>query len=194
MDWWRDPLGELVGGRRVILAGGPAAVWTPIVGPLRDLGAAGRARRGHGRRWAPVRSRTRQIVAVEIPDDADADGAAAHGDRAGSPTRRRTIVEAVEAFDPDRDAVVFGTFLTESPTLVGRPLVAHRRPEWVALEDKTTVDALLDRAGVVRAPSVTVDVGDAAAAVAAVRSRVGHACGRSTPATASTAAAPARAG
>ena len=58
---------------------------------------------------------------------------------------------------------MFGTFLTESPTLVGRPLVAHRRPEWVALEDKTTVDALLDRAGVARAPSTTVDIAEAAA-------------------------------
>ena len=58
---------------------------------------------------------------------------------------------------------MFGSFLTESPTLVGRPFVAHRRPEWVALEDKTTVDALLDRAGVARAPSIVVAVGEAAA-------------------------------
>ncbi|HEX6657581.1 MAG TPA: hypothetical protein VF065_05835, partial [Ilumatobacter sp.] len=72
------------------------------------------------------------------------------------------IVQAVEAFDPDRTAVLFGTFLTETPTLVGRPLVAHRRPDWVALEDKTIVDALLDRAGVMRAPSTVVPVGEAA--------------------------------
>ena len=74
------------------------------------------------------------------------------------------IVDAVEAFDADRTAVVFGTFLTETPDLVGRPLVAHRRPEWVALEDKTIVDALLDRAGVTRAASTVVPVGDAAQA------------------------------
>ena len=72
------------------------------------------------------------------------------------------IVDAVEAFDTDRTAVVFGTFLTETPGLVGRPLVAHRRPEWVALEDKTIVDALLDRAGVTRAASTVVPVGEAA--------------------------------
>ena len=69
-----------------------------------------------------------------------------------------TIVAAVEAFDPDRRAVVFGVFLVETPTLVGRPIVAHRRPEWVALEDKTAVDDLLDRAGVRRAPSVVVPI------------------------------------
>jgi hypothetical protein len=72
------------------------------------------------------------------------------------------IVDAVEDFDPDHAAIVFGTFLTESPTLVGRELIAHRRPAWVALEDKTKVDALLDRAGVPRAPSATFEVGDVA--------------------------------
>ncbi len=161
MDWWRDPLGALVGGRKVILAGGPAAVWTPIVGTLRDLGAAEVLVVGTDGLGAGPQPDA-QIVAVEIPDDV------------GPMERLRTaiarvadppptIVEAVEAFDPQRDAVVFGTFLTESPTLVGRPLVAHRRPEWVALEDKTTVDALLDRAGVARAPSTTVDIAEAAA-------------------------------
>ncbi len=39
MDWWQGPLRELVGGRRVILAGGVAAGWTPLVGPLREAGA-----------------------------------------------------------------------------------------------------------------------------------------------------------
>ncbi len=161
MDWWRDPLGALVRGRRVILAGGPAAVWTPIVGTMRDLGAADVLVVGTDGLGAGPQPDS-QVVAVDIPDEV------------GPMPRLRIaiariadppppIVEAVEAFDPDRTAVVFGTFLTESPTLVGRPLVAHRRPEWVALEDKTTVDALLDRAGVARAPSITVDVGDAAA-------------------------------
>ena len=46
---------------------------------------------------------------------------------------------------------MFGTFLNDVPSLAGRPFVAHRRPEWVALEDKTVVDDLLDRAGVARA-------------------------------------------
>jgi hypothetical protein len=72
------------------------------------------------------------------------------------------VVEAVDAFDPDREAIVFASFLNESPTLVGRPVVAHRRPEWVALEDKTAVDTLLDRAGVVRAASAVTAIVDAA--------------------------------
>src|SRR5690606_21666006 len=35
-------------------------------------------------------------------------------------------------------------------------------PEWVALEDKTVIDAFWDDAGVTRAPSIVVAVGDAA--------------------------------
>jgi hypothetical protein len=159
MDWWRDPLGELVRGRRVILAGGPAATWTTFVAPLRELGAGGIlvvATDGLGAGPQP----DAEVVAVDIP-----------GDPTPMERIRRTlatladpptsIVTAVEGFDPDHTAVVFGTFLTESATLVGRELVAHRRPEWVALEDKTTVDALLDRAGVARAPSATLDIPDA---------------------------------
>ena len=71
------------------------------------------------------------------------------------------VVAAVEAFDPDRRAVAFASFLNESPAIVGRPFVAHRRPAWVALEDKTTVDALLDRAGIRRARSAVVPLGAA---------------------------------
>jgi hypothetical protein len=63
---------------------------------------------------------------------------------------------AVSTFDPDASALVIGSFLTEVPELLGRPFLAWRRPEWIALEDKTTVDTLWDRAGVERAPSVVV--------------------------------------
>ena len=160
--WWRDPLGELVRARRVIVAGGPAAVWTPFIAPLRDLGASDIlvvATDGLGAGPQPDAT----IAAVDIPDDATP-MVRLRTAIAGIADPPAPIVAAVEDFDPDHTAVVFGTFLTESPTLVGRNLVAHRRPEWVALEDKTEVDALLDRAGVTRAPSVTVDVADAAGA------------------------------
>ena len=98
------------------------------------------------------------------------------------------VVAAVEAFDPDRTAVAFASFLNESPALAGRPFVAHRRPEWVALEDKTVVDALLDRAGV-DAGRVGRSCPSATAAGAWRSLDVGarHGVGRPTPATATTA-------
>ncbi len=161
MDWWRRPLGALVSGQRVIVAGGPAAAWTSLVAALRDLGATDVlvvATQGLGAGPQPEAI----IEVVDVPGD-DADEMvrirAALDVLAALPT---AAVEAIEAFDPDRTAVVFGVFLTETPELVGRPLVAHRRPEWVALEDKTIVDELLDRAGVMRAASAVIPVGEAA--------------------------------
>ena len=160
MDWWRRPLGALVSGRRVIVVGGPAAAWTSHVAALRDLGATDVlvvATESLGAGPQPQAT----VAVVDVPgDDTDA-MVRLHAvlDILAAPPP--AIVDAVEAFDPDGTAVVFGTFLTETPELVGRPLVAHRRPEWVALEDKTIVDALLDRAGVTRASSTVVPVGDA---------------------------------
>ena len=162
-----------------MLVGGPAAVWTSIVGTLRDLGAADVLVVGTDGLGAGPQPDA-QVVAVEIPDDV------------GPMQRLRTAIARVADPPPpssrpsrrstrDRTAVVFGTFLTESPTLVGRPLVAHRRPEWVALEDKTTVDALLDRAGVARSPSITVDDRRSSGDLAAVRPRRGQRVGGRRP-------------
>ena len=162
MTWWQEPLGELVGGRRVIVTGGPAVFWTPMVARLRELGALDVlvvATDGVGVGRAPDAT----LVVVERPDgphDFMASVRAAVRAMGDPPPH---VLAAVEAFDPDRDAVAFASFLNEAPALAGRPFVAHRRPEWVALEDKTVVDALLDRAGVERAPSVVVDVDGAAA-------------------------------
>ena len=77
------------------------------------------------------------------------------------------LVDAVRAFDPDGDAQVIGGFLNTASQLDGRPFLAFRRPEWLALEDKTVVDALWDRAGVRRAPAVMVPAETGALASAA---------------------------
>jgi hypothetical protein len=162
VEWWRDPLRELVAGRKVIVAGGPTATWTAAVATLREVGAAEVfvvATEGTG--VGPLPPDTPSVV-VEKQD---------HGDDTMAQLRAAlwvlvdpppVVVDAVEAYDPDRRAVVFGSFLTETPALCGRPLVAHRRAEWVALEDKTRLHEVLDRAGVARARSAVVPIGDAA--------------------------------
>jgi hypothetical protein len=48
-----------------------------------------------------------------------------------------------------------------------RPVFGARRPAWVAIEDKTTNDALFDRAGVVRPPAAIVAADDRNALLAA---------------------------
>ena len=189
MAWWQRSLRELVGGRRVILAGGPPRPWTPLVAVVRadsapsDVLVVGTERVGAGP----------QPDAAVVVDDAATrpTGPMAllrAGPRQALADPPPTIVAAVEAFDPDRSGVVFGLFLGESPTFVGRRVVAHRRPAWLALEDKTAVDALLERAGV--APgAVGRRAGRAGRRRVATRStQAPGRCGQPTPATATTAA------
>lgn len=133
-DWWRRPLTDVFAGRRVILAGGVAAMWTPTVDEVRRFDATV----GIDEEMARIRA---MLGAVADPPP--------------------EVVAAVEAFDADGRAVVVGSFLGDAPILCGRRLLAHRGRAWVALEDKTTADALFDAAGVARAPSIVVPVAGA---------------------------------
>jgi hypothetical protein len=162
MDWWRDPLHELVDGRKVIVVGGPTATWTGVVATLRGLGAAEVfvvATQGTG--VGPQPPDTPSVVVEKVDTGGDTMGQIRAALRVVSDPPPH-VVAAVEAFDPDRTAVVFGDFLTDAPALCGRPLVAHRRPQWVALEDKTLLHDVLDRAGVTGARSAVVPIVDAA--------------------------------
>lgn len=71
---------------------------------------------------------------------------------------------AVDAWDPERRALVMANPFTVADALGGRPVVGGRRAEWAALEDKGTVDVLLTAADVPVPPSEVVDPADAAAA------------------------------
>jgi hypothetical protein len=67
-------------------------------------------------------------------------------------------LEAIEAFDPSGDALVLCPPYMDQQHVAGRAVYGGRRPEWTALEDKTIADALFDRAGVERAPSIVAPV------------------------------------
>lgn len=71
------------------------------------------------------------------------------------------LIAAVDAFDPEHEAMVLGDGFSRRDHLAGRSVYGARQPEWRALEDKMIVDALWDDAGIQRAPSVVVEVGDA---------------------------------
>ena len=70
-------------------------------------------------------------------------------------------LDALDRFDPDRTARVIVPPYLSPLDVAGREVYGARRPEWVALEDKTVADAFFDRASVIRAPSAVVplDVG-----------------------------------
>lgn len=165
MSFWEQPLRDLADDRDVIMVGAVPAAWADHV---RHLSAAG--------------ARRHLIVATDGPGlvpGPDVDTVVIGDGPATGPMERiraanrliaappADLVDAVDRFDPARRALVIGTFLNESSTFAGRPVLAHRRTEWVALEDKTTVDALWDRAHVARLPSQVVEL---ALAVEASRS------------------------
>ncbi len=83
------------------------------------------------------------------------------------------LLAAVDEFDPSGDAKVLGSGFSRMGMLAGRPVYGARPPEWGALEDKTLVDQLWDDAGVRRAPSAVVPVGEAAAVAADLASELG---------------------
>jgi hypothetical protein len=63
---------------------------------------------------------------------------------------------ALDAWDPDRRAVVLASPFFTGTEIGGRPVIGGRRPEWAALEDKTIADALWDASGVPRATARVV--------------------------------------
>lgn len=68
----------------------------------------------------------------------------------------RELREAIDAFDPAGEALVITTMFSSRRHVCGRDVFGARDPRWLELEDKTTVDALWDAAGVPRAPSAIV--------------------------------------
>jgi hypothetical protein len=76
------------------------------------------------------------------------------------PTSRLTpeVVEAVERYDPDREAVWWFSPLPPNDPLLGRPVLGGRPATQIALEDKLVTDGLLDAIGAARAPTAVVPV------------------------------------
>lgn len=66
------------------------------------------------------------------------------------------VKDALNQYDSDHTAMVVGTFLHEQPAVAGRKSLAYRKPEWLALDDKTVIDKVWDKIGVVREPSEVV--------------------------------------
>lgn len=161
-EWWIEPMRRAFGGRRVVLAGAMAAAWTEHVPILRSAGADDIlviATQGRGAGELP----DVETVIVDMPTDLAMMDQIRFGEQALAEPPA-TVVDALERFDPRREAVAVGTFLNTTPVIDGRPFMSYRRAEWVALEDKVVIDAFWDRAGVERQPSLVVELGQASEA------------------------------
>jgi RimJ/RimL family protein N-acetyltransferase len=155
----RGTVRDWIGGRSVVLAGMPVAATPRWIHQLRTLGA--------GR--VLVVGTTRG--AGDLPDPEDAEWIDLDI-RASDPVDEFrqferiaadppvALTEALDRFDPQGDALMLAAPFQAVTTFGGRAVVGGRRPEWVALEDKTTNDALFDRAGVDRPPCEVVAADD----------------------------------
>jgi hypothetical protein len=148
-------LRPLVAGRKLVLAGAPLAAMTWMCRQLRELGAerpfllatgigTGEVPGPNEAEWCVVEVRAPDVVA-EI--------------RAAMRLLRLLpgeVVDALDRWDPERQALVLSPMFNELPEIAGRRVYGPRRPEWRRLEDKAVVDDLWDDFGVTRAPSEVV--------------------------------------
>jgi hypothetical protein len=80
------------------------------------------------------------------------------------------LLEELRRFDPRGDAIALAPPFLDVRELGDRRLFGARRPEWVAIEDKTRADELFDATGIPRPPSLVIRadasaIGRAAAAL-----------------------------
>ena len=164
-----ETLPDWIGGRRVVLTGMPIAATRGWIEQLRSLGA-GRVlvvgtTLGTGNLPDPEHA---EWIDLDIRASDPVDEFRRFERLAADPPA--ALTEALDRFDPHGDALLLAAPFQAVTTVAGRPVVGGRRTEWVALEDKTTNDALFDRAGVDRPPSEIVAADD--------RSALGAAAGR----------------
>lgn len=69
--------------------------------------------------------------------------------------------DALDAYDPEREALVLGTFFTPDAVVSGRRVYGGRPSEWEALEDKTEIASVFEAAGIEHVSSAVARVADA---------------------------------
>ncbi len=166
VDELRGLLASAFAGRLVVLAGGPVAGATGRVASLRALGARRCLVLGAGRGTGALpMSPDADVVQWDLPPAADVPASMRAEERlfAEPPP---PFLDALARFDPRRDALVLAPPFSAVYEVAGRAAYGGRRPEWVALEDKTAVDELL-AAAAVRTPPYEIVAAEAGALAAA---------------------------
>lgn len=148
-------LGSLVEGRRFIVAADVLVGAAALAVRLRELGAAGVLAVGGSRGTGEVDAEVeRSAVVLGLSGSSIMDSVRRLEAALAAPPLE--LVAAADAFDPVRAAQVVVPIFASSEGVLDRRPFGGRRRVWRDLEDKTTVDALWDRAGVTRAPSAIV--------------------------------------
>src|SRR5512139_3756059 len=155
---WRGHLAGLLAGRKAICGLGPLAAMTDLLAPLARSGAQKPLLLYTHRGAGPTPTGAdAHLVRVEVPSYPTMTEELRDHDRAirNLPAPAR---EAVDAYDPDREAVwCVGPFAGAEP-IDGRQVVGGRAAAWAALEDKIVADELWDAVGFPRSPTLVVEV------------------------------------
>lgn len=160
-EHWEERLREVVAGRRFVVATDVLVAASHFAGQLRELGVE----------ETLCLSAARGVGAVDPQDEERAILLGTRGSDLMGAIRAWIDVlhdlpdeahDAIDTFDPGGRALVVQSLFGESQRIAGRPVFGARPPAWVALEDKTLVDAIWDASGVARAPSRVVPVFDGA--------------------------------
>jgi hypothetical protein len=165
----RARLGAVFAGRAVVITGGFAVSAKRSIEQLRELGAERFlvVAFGTGTGDLPAGPDVDVLISELGAGDDFIDNIRAEERAIARPSGE--ILDALARFDPERSAIVLAQPFLDVRTLGDRRLFGARRSEWVAFEDKTTVDDLFDALGVARPPGVVVAADSSSVLAAAAR-------------------------
>ena len=157
VEYYRSLVRPLVDGRKFILGGAVLAAFPTGVAQLRSLGAERPFIIASGLGTGPGPSPDdAEWVVVDVTAGNAIEGIRRSGALLGDPPP--AVVEAIERWDPNHEAVMLGHAFYTGKSVAGRPVWGGRTPEWEALEDKVRVDGMWEAAGITHVASVVVPV------------------------------------
>lgn len=159
---WAESLRPVFADKKVILTGEVLAGILPRARTVMSLGAESTfilATEGVGTGETPT-EQDGTWMTLDLPVCEDLTQAVQESQRALGDLPEN-VIHAINEFDPDNEALVLGTFLNEHAHIAGRKALAYRKPEWLALDDKTVIDDVWDRIGIPREPSIVVSANKA---------------------------------
>jgi hypothetical protein len=166
-SYWTDLVRPLVAGRKVIVAGTLLAGATGHIALLKSMGAQRPfiLASGIGTGPLPTKDDAEWLVLESAGDDIVEVIRNELGHLQHLPEH---AVAALDAYDPERTAVLHVPTYANDLPVGGRTPYGTRPVEWYALEDKTVCDQLWDAFGVRRAPFAVVPVEDGRRAAAKI--------------------------
>jgi hypothetical protein len=151
-------LADVFAGRRVVCAGGVLAAMHPVVGELRAVGAERMLLLPTSVGTGPIPAGDDlEVLVHELPPTPGATAQFRAEERlfADPPPE---LLDAIHAFVGAEEPLVLAQPFSAVQAFGPLAVFGPRRPEWVALEDKTVGDELFDAVQVPRPPSIVAPV------------------------------------